>query len=85
MSASSWVLNNYGRSLTPVCSTTFTNWPLVKPPASISHWCSLGICGAVSVKYTQMNSASADFICGVFHNYFRSVVWHPTPTTDDIM
>ena len=32
VSASSWVLNNSGRSLTPVCSTTFTNWqhkPLV--------------------------------------------------------
>ena len=60
MSASSWVLNNSGRSLTQVCSTTFTNWPLVKPPASISHWCSLRICGAESGKYTQMNSANAD-------------------------
>ena len=43
VSDSSWVLNNSGRYFTPVCSTTFTNWPLVKPPASISHWCSLRI------------------------------------------
>ena len=68
VSASSWVLNNSGRSLTPVCSTTFTNWPLVKPPANISHWCSLRICGAVSVKYTQMNSASADLFVAFLIN-----------------
>ena len=49
-----------GCSLTPVCSTTFTNWPLLKPPVSIIHWCSLMIRGTVSVKYTHMNSASAD-------------------------
>ena len=60
MSASSWVLNNSGRSLTPVCSATFTNYPLVKPPASISHWYSLMIRGAVSVKYTHINYANAD-------------------------
>ena len=68
VSASSWVLNNSGRSLTPVCSTTFANWPLVKPPASIIHWCSLRNCGAVSVKYAQMNSASADFFVACFIN-----------------
>ena len=68
VSASSWVLNNSGRSLTPVCSTTFTNWPLVKPPASISHWCSLRIYGAVSVKYTLMNSASAGLFVAFFIN-----------------
>ena len=68
MSASSWVLNNYGRSLTPVCSKTLTNWPLVKHPASISHWGSLMICGAVSVKYTHMNSANADLFMAFFIN-----------------
>ena len=51
-----------------VCSTTFTNRQLVKPPASISHWCSLRICGAESVKYTQMNSASADLFVAFFIN-----------------
>ena len=64
MPASSWVQNNSGRSLTPVCSTTLTNWP-----ASISHWCSLRICGAVSVKYTQMNSANADLFVAFFINF----------------
>ena len=35
----------------------------------LSHWCSLRICGAVSVKYTQMNSASADLFVAFFINF----------------
>ena len=50
----------------PGCSKTFTNWPLLKPPVSIIHWCSLTICGAVSIKYTHMNSASADVFVSRF-------------------
>ena len=73
VSASSWALDISGCSLTPVFSTTFTNWPLLKPPVSMIHWCSLTICGAVSIKYTHMNFASADVLVAFLILF--SVVW----------
>ena len=81
VSASPWVLNNSGRSLTPV----FNNLNQLaigetscqhKPLAFLEDLWSR-ICQVYTDELCQ-----CWFVCGVFNKL--SVVWNPTPTTDDI-